>query len=40
MSTAPDVETASRAQRRIHLISTVLLSLATLATAWAPPPGS
>jgi hypothetical protein len=35
MSTASDAETASHGQRRIDVISTVLLSLATLATAWA-----
>jgi hypothetical protein len=33
--TAPDSKSASRGQRRIDIVSTVLLSLATLATAWA-----
>jgi hypothetical protein len=33
--TAADSKSASRTQRRIDVVSTVLLSLATLATAWA-----
>jgi hypothetical protein len=33
--TAPDSKSAGRTQRRIDIVSTVLLSVATLATAWA-----
>jgi hypothetical protein len=33
--TAPDSKFAGRRQRRLDIVSTVLLSLATLATAWA-----